>query len=102
MVFAPDATQAQMLAQVRAQAVALGQTGYDATACNLPGTGMAIRDRASDGGNEMGRVTNGNPLHVYATHNSQPNIPAGWALGYGRPGGGAAVYGYFKLAYTCR
>jgi hypothetical protein len=77
------------------------QTGYDAYACNLPTTGMAVRDRASDGGLERGRVHNGDPLHVYATENSEPNIPAGWALGYGRPGGGDAVNGYFKLAYTC-
>lgn len=91
--------QRQLLQQIDAQP--LGQTGYDGYLCNAPSTGVAIRDIPSDGGQERGRMYNGNPLHVYRTHNSEPSIPVGWALGYGRPGGGAAVNGYFKLAYVC-
>jgi hypothetical protein len=78
------------------------QTGYDGHLCGAPDTGVAIRDRASDSGKELGRMYNGDPLHVYATHNSAPNIPEGWALGYGRPHGGNEVRGYFKLRYVCR
>lgn len=75
------------------------QTGYDGYLCNI--ASLWIRQTPSDGGVGIAQVFTGNPMHVYATHNSVPSIPIGWALGYGRPGGGAAVDGYFKVAYVC-
>jgi hypothetical protein len=95
-------SQAALLALVDATpAVALNQTGYDAYVCGTQSNGMAIRSSATDDGTVLATVHNGDPLHVYATNSTQPDIPSGWALGYGRPGGGAAVDGFFKLAYTC-
>ncbi|WP_255950779.1 hypothetical protein [Streptomyces odontomachi] len=75
------------------------QTGYDGYLCNI--ASLWIRQAPNDGAVGIAQVFTGNPMHVYRTHNSDPSIPAGWALGYGRPGGGAAVDGYFKVGYVC-
>ncbi len=83
----------------RAAVVTPHQTGYDGYLCNI--ASLWIRQTPNDGGVGIKQVFTGNPMHVYATHNSVPSIPAGWALGYGRPNGGAAVDGYFKVGYVC-
>lgn len=75
------------------------QTGYDGYLCNI--ASLWIRQTPSDSGVRVAQVFTGNPMHVYATHNSVPSIPEGWALGYGRPNGGAAADGYFKVGYVC-
>ena len=75
------------------------QTGYDGYLCNI--ASLWIRQSPSDGGARVAQVFTGDPMHVYATHNSVPSIPIGWALGYGRPHGGAAADGYFKVGYVC-
>ena len=80
-------------------AVAPRQTGYDGYLCNI--ASLWIRQTPDDGGARVAQVFTGNPMHVYATHNSVPSIPDGWALGYGRPNGGAAADGYFKVGYVC-
>jgi hypothetical protein len=101
-VVQPTAAQAQLLADMEATPLAiLGQTGYDGYLCGAPDTGIAIRKAPNDGAEAVGRMHNGDPLHVYRTHAGDASIPAGWDLGYGRPGGGAAVDGYFKN-YVCR
>ena len=104
-ILAQSATAPQSQAQISARiaaTMAAGQTGYDGWQCGGPAGGIAIRDRASDSGQELGRMYNGTGLHVYATHSSQANIPLGWALGYGRPNGGTAIKGYFKNAWVSR
>jgi hypothetical protein len=79
--------------------VAPRQTGYDGYLCNI--ASLWVRQTPNDGGAEVAQVFTGDPMHVYATHNSVPSIPDGWALGYGRPHGGAAQDGYFKVGYVC-
>lgn len=80
-------------------AIAPHQTGYDGYLCNIDS--LWVRQTPDDGGVRVAQVFTGNPMHVYATHNSVPSIPEGWALGYGRPNGGAAADGYFKVGYVC-
>jgi hypothetical protein len=80
--------------------LAAGQTGYDGHLCNIDS--LWIRQSPSDSGTRVAQVFRGDPMHVYATHNSVPSIPVGWALGYGRPHGGQAADGYFKyVPYVC-
>ncbi len=93
------ATAASALIAPLAVAATPHQTGYDGYLCNI--ASLWIRQTPNDGGVQVAQVFTGNPMHVYATHNSVPSIPEGWALGYGRPNGGAAADGYFKVGYVC-
>lgn len=81
------------------EVVAPHQTGYDGYLCNT--ASLWVRHTPDEGGDHVAQVFAGDPMHVYATHNSVPSIPDGWALGYGRPHGGAAADGYFKVGYVC-
>ncbi len=87
------------LAPTAVQAVMSPRVGYDGYLCNIDS--LWIRDVPNDGGGQVVQLHTGDPVHVYRTNASDPSIPAGWGLGYGRPGGGAAYDGYFKVGYVC-